>query len=216
MTVRPPPTLPPDLYFLGFLVTPITSPVTGVNVINQIGGFFTVDVPGPRNRHLDADLKLPGWSIHGLRLLAGAKITGTLRVANTGSAAVRLWGETDTNRTGGAPTQDPIPKSLVPIGRERTFIIHSKPAWPIGIVTTQIRIVYPTETETTTTEILLTRKVLVIHPIALGAFATLIIALGTWLLARTHKRRKHLEPHRTQMKAAEPRPRVRPIPLHQR
>ena len=220
VTVHPPPNLPPDLYFVGFLVTPIPGAANAVTVINQIGGFFTLDVPGPRNRHVDASLHLPGWSIGGLRLVAGSNINGTLHVANTGQAAVRLWGETDTNRTGGGPTQNQIPKSLVPTGRTRTFTFKSKPAWPIGIVTTTIRIVYPTETETTTTEIVLTRKVLVVRPIAVAAIAALA-ALGIWLLARSRKRRRPPQRHTAQPQrdaptTMRPRPRVRPIPLDQR
>ncbi len=110
MKVHAPSSLKPDLYFLGFIVTPIPDPTTGVTVINQIGGFFTIDIPGPRDRRLAADLDLPGWSILGLHVFVGSDLRGTLHVHNIGQAAVRFWGETDTTTTGGSPGQMRIPR----------------------------------------------------------------------------------------------------------
>ena len=40
-------TAQPDLYFVGFLVTPVAAEGGSIKVINQIGSFLTVDVPGP-------------------------------------------------------------------------------------------------------------------------------------------------------------------------
>jgi hypothetical protein len=222
VTVHTPPSLAPDLYFLGFAVTPLPGTASGVHVINQIGGFITIDVPGPRNRHLDADLKLPGWSLGGLRLVAATNINATLHVANTGTAAVRFWGETDTTTTGGTPNQNQIPKSLAPTGHTRTFIVTTKTAWPIGFATIQIRLVYPTTTETTTTDIVLTRKVLVIHPIALAALAALTL-FATLLIARRRNRDQPAPSHQTHPQPQDnphpigPRPGgPRPVPLSQR
>ena len=38
----------PDLYYIGFLVSPVPTVSGEVVVINQIGAFLTIDVPGPR------------------------------------------------------------------------------------------------------------------------------------------------------------------------
>jgi hypothetical protein len=195
--VHTPSSLPPDLYFLGFVVTPIPNPTTGVTVINQIGGFFTIDIPGPRDRRLAADLELPGWSILGLHVAVGSDLNGTLHVHNIGQAAVRFWGETDTTTTGGSPSQMRIPASLVPSLRERTFVVTSKPAWPIGFVHMQVRIVYPTTTETTTTEIVFTRSVLVIHPLVLVVLAILVVVV-IWRRMRASRRRRAARRHATQ------------------
>ena len=150
--VHMPKSLSPDLYFLGFVVTPIPNSTKGITVINQIGGFFTINIPGPHDRRLAANLELPGWSIFGFHVYFGTELNGILHIHNIGKTAVRFWGETDTTATGGSPGQMRIPISLIPSLRERTYIVTGKPAWPIGFVHTQVRIVYPTTTETTTTE----------------------------------------------------------------
>jgi hypothetical protein len=186
--VHTPKSLQPDLYFLGFLVTPLPNAATGVTVINQIGGFFTIDIPGPRDRRLTADLELPGWSILGFHLYLGSNLTGILHVHNVGHAAVRFWGETDVSATGGSPSQVRIPISLMPSLRERTFAVSGKPAWPIGFVHTQVRIVYPTSTETTTTEILFTRSDLVINPLVFVVVALLVLVVI--MLAERKRRRR--------------------------
>jgi len=197
VTVHAPSSLQPDLYFLGFVVTPIPNPATGLTVINQIGGFFTIDIPGPRDRRLAADLELPGWSILGLHVFVGSDLNGTLHVHNIGQAAVRFWGETDTTTTGGSPGQMRIPISLVPSLRERTFVVAGKPAWPIGFVHIQVRIVYPTTTDATTTEIVFTRSVLVIDPLVLVVLAILALVV-IWRRARVGRRRRAARRHATQ------------------
>ena len=123
VTVHTPSTLAPDLYYIGFLVTPINSRVGNLQVINQIGSFITIDVPGPRDRHLRANLTFPG-------IVFDTQAFGTLTVANVGKAAARFWGETDTTSTpgGGVSTQDRIDKKLSPAGTRRSFSVTGKPA----------------------------------------------------------------------------------------
>jgi hypothetical protein len=216
VNVHAPSSLQPDLYFLGFVVTPISNPTTGVTVINQIGGFFTIDIPGPRDRRLAADLKLPGWSILGLQLFVGSDLNGTLHVHNIGQAAVRFWGETDTTTTGGSPSQMRIPISLVPSLRERTFVVASKPAWPIGFVHMQVRIVYPTTTETATTEILFTRSVLVIDPLVFVVLAILVLVV-IWRRLRAGRRRRaaRRQPTKPRSRSLSSGPRRRPAHARQ-
>lgn len=189
VTVHPPASLQPDLYFLGFVVTPLPDATSGVTVINQIGGYFIIDIPGPRDRRLTADVEFPGWSIFGFQVFVGKDLSGTLHVHNVGQAAVQFWGETDTTTTGGSPSQMRIPKSLVPSARERTFIVVTKPAWPIGFVHMNVSVVYPTTTETTTTEILFTRSVLVINPLVFVVLAVLV-AFVIWRRLRPRRLRR--------------------------
>jgi hypothetical protein len=189
--VHMPKSLSPDLYFLGFVVTPIPDSTKGVTVINQIGGFFTIDIPGPRDRHLTANLELPGWSIFGFHVFLGTELNGILHIHNVGHTAVRFWGETDTTATGGSPGQMRIPISLIPSLRERTYIVTGKPSWPIGFVHTQVRIVYPTTTETTTTEIVFTRTNLVINPLVFVVLAMLVM-VAIWRRVRARRRKAAL------------------------
>jgi len=159
LTIHVPARFSPDLYFIGFLVTPIPTGSGSLQVINQIGSFVTIDVPGPRVRQLVASFHLP-------RLSLSTRAHGTLRVVNAGKAAVRFWGEQDTNSSpGGSPQQLRFDPSLLPTGRYRVVDVSAKPAWPVGMVTMTVHLTSPGRTEATTKELTVTKQVLVISPI---------------------------------------------------
>ena len=180
MTVHVPKKIPPDLYFIGFLVTPVPGQTGSIQVINQIGSFLTIDVPGPRERKLVGNLKLPRW-------VFGSHTDGTLALTNAGHASVTYWGETDTSSwPGGALEQSRLPLSLLPVGLSRTIAVTGKPAWPIGLVTITTRITYPGVTEASTRELVFEKRVLVISPwvpIVLGG-----LLLGVFLAWRLRRR----------------------------
>ena len=177
LRIRVPAQLSPDLYFVGFLVTPIATGSGSLHVINQIGSFVTVDVPGPRVRKLTATLHLPALSL-------GSQARGTVRIANTGRAAVRFWGEQDSNSApGGSAEQVRFDPSLLPTGRYRFREVSAKPAWPVGMVTMTVHLMYPGRTDTTTKELTVSKRVLVISPavpIAVGAVLLLGVLLVWW------------------------------------
>jgi hypothetical protein len=183
LAVRAPRRLRPDLYFIGFLVTPVATQVGTIKVINQIGSFVTIDVPGPRFRKLIGRFDLPSF-------VFGSHAEGTLRVTNTGRASVEFWGESDTSASpGGTVRQTRLDPYLLPIGRSRTITVSGKPSWPIGIVTVTAHITYPGRTEATTKELTFTKHVIVISiwvPIALGSL--LIAAIFVWILRRRRRR----------------------------
>jgi hypothetical protein len=171
------PRLSPDLYFVGFLVTPVATTGGSVKVINQIGSFLTLDVPGPRLRLLTGHLHLPSFVL-------GSQASGEMRITNLGHAAVTLWGENDiTSSPGGAFQQDRLGPSLLPVGRSRSIAVTGKPRWPVGIVTVTTRVTYPGRTASETRELVLTRRVLVISPwvpAALGGLIALLAAVWWW------------------------------------
>jgi hypothetical protein len=171
------PRLSPDLYFVGFLVTPVATTGGSVKVINQIGSFLTLDVPGPRLRLLTGHLHLPSFVL-------GSQASGEMRITNLGHAAVTLWGENDiTSSPGGVFQQDRLGPSLLPVGRSRSIAVTGKPRWPVGIVTVTTRVTYPGRTASETRELVLTRRVLVISPwvpAALGGLIALLAAVWWW------------------------------------
>ena len=69
------PELSPDLYFVGFLVTPVVTEGGSIKVVNQIGSFLTLDIPGPRLRLLTGHLHLPNFVL-------GSEASGDVRVTN--------------------------------------------------------------------------------------------------------------------------------------
>ena len=192
LTVHMPSAITPDLYYVGFVVRPVPTG-SGVRVINEIGGFVTIDVPGPRARSLSADLLLPAFNlgpIHVPDLLFGTHLAGQLTVHNTGGAAVQFWGEDDASTwADGTPMQGRIAKSLAPIGRSRVFAVGADPRLPIDVVTMTVTITYPGTTESSTRSIVITRHVLVINPWVVIAIGMLVVALTGWRVRARRRRR---------------------------
>jgi hypothetical protein len=206
LTVRMPEQIDPDLYFIGFVVRPLPTSNGRVELINQIGAFVTIDVPGPRVRQLTADLHVPGFDfgpIHLTNLALGSMTSGQFRVRNIGHAAAQFWGWNETRSSfGGTPTQQRIDKSLLPTGRARSFAISAEPAWPIDVVTMKVYVVYPDKTETATAQIVLSKRMLVINPWVVVAAGVLFIAIaGWWLLGRRRRRRPRRVPAHRQARS---------------
>ena len=182
LTIQVPQQIPPDLYFIGFLVTPIATGSGSLQVINQIGSFITIDVPGPRIRKLVATFNVPSFVL-------ASHVRGTLRIANTGRAAVRFWGENDTTSSpGGTYQQQRLNPSLLPTGTSRYISVYAKPAWPVGIVTMTVHVTYPGRTEATTKELTFSKRVLVVSPwVLLGLAILLLSGGGTYWQARRRR-----------------------------
>ena len=171
------PRLSPDLYFVGFLVTPVATAGGSIKVVNQIGSFVTLDVPGPRLRLLTGHLHLPS-------LVFGSHADGHVRVTNIGHAAVSLWGENDTTSSpGGGVDQERLGPSLLPVGRSRSIAVGGTPKWPVGIVTVTTHVTYPGRTASQTRELVLTSRVVVVSPwvpAALGGGFAVLVAAWWW------------------------------------
>ena len=215
LNVRMPDRIDPDVYFVGFVVSPVPTANGRVTLINQIGAFFMIDVPGPRVRKLSASLDVPGFDLGPIHLgsvVVGRQAAGELRVRNVGHATARFWGENDTSSSpgGGTPTQQRVRVSLLPVGRLRSYAVSGRPAWPVGFVTMTVHIIYPDKTESSTTEIVLTKRSLVISPWVLVAVGVLVV-LGLWWFVHRRKRRKQPvavpHPRGGQPQARVPRPR---------
>ena len=184
LTVRMPARISPDLYFVGFLVTPLPDAAGNLTYINQIGSYVTIDVPGPRIRTLTADLHLPGFA-------SANDVRAKLHVQNTGKSAAMFWGENDTTATPGssAPRQARLDRSLLPAGRSRTIVVEAKPSFLVAMVTMHVHILYPGRTDAGTTEIVLTKKVLVVQPAAVVLLGAILLIAGIWYALRRRRRR---------------------------
>lgn len=193
LTVRMPEKIDPDLYFVGFLVSPVVTPNGQVQVVNEIGSFFTIDVPGPRSRKLTADLHVDPSVFADISLpnvVIGSRARAILHVRNVGTTQVRFWGEVDSSSSpGSGVAQDRIDKSLIPRGHIRTFTVIGKATWPIDFVKLTARIFYPGQTEESTREIDLSKRVLVISPWVIVAAIVLLVA-AVWYWRGRRKRRQ--------------------------
>jgi hypothetical protein len=194
VTVHMPTQIGPDLYYIGFLVSPVPQVGGQVVVINQIGAFLTINVPGPRVRALSADLSTIGFNwgpIHINTLVIGDRVDGKLTVRNIGPSSVLFYGENDVTSSPitGSPSQQRISKSLLPIGRSRWFAVAAQPAFPIDFVTMSDVVAYPDRSGTGTLQIVRTRTVLVISPWVIVVVCVLLALLAGWRLRARHRRR---------------------------
>jgi hypothetical protein len=194
VTVHMPTQIGPDLYYIGFLVSPVPTLSGAVVVINQIGAFLTIDVPGPRVRVLSADLSTASfhWGpIHIDTLVIGNQVDGKLTVHNIGPSSVLFFGETDVTSApiSGSPSQQRISRSLLPIGRSRWFAVAAQPAFPIDLVTVRDIVTYPDRTGTGTLQIVRTKTVLVINPWVIVVVGALLALFAGWRLRVRHRRR---------------------------
>jgi LPXTG-motif cell wall-anchored protein len=187
LTVHMPAHISPDLYFVGFLVTPLPDAARNITYIHQVGSYITIDVPGPRTRALTADLRLASFA------LTSRHVHAKLHVHNVGKAAAVFWGENDTTAMPGSstPLQARLERSLLPTGRTRTIVVEAKPSFLVAFVTMHVHIFYPGRTDAGTTEIVLTKRVLVVHPAALVILGIILIGAGIWYRRRRRKRRRH-------------------------
>jgi hypothetical protein len=194
VTVHVPTQIGADLYYIGFLVSPVPHVSGDVVIINQIGAFLTIDVPGPRVRALSADLSTAGFNwgpIHINALVIGNHVDGKLAVRNIGPSSVLFYGENDVTSApiSGSPSQQRIRRSLLPIGRSRWFAVTAQPAFPIDLVTMTDVVTYPDRTGTGTLQIVRTKTVLVISPWVIAVVCTLLVLLIGWRLRARHRRR---------------------------
>ncbi len=194
VVVHMPAQISPDLYYIGFVVTPVPTVSGEVVVINQIGAFLTINVPGPRVRALSAELTTTGfnwWFIHIDALVIGDHVDGRLTVSNVGASSVLFYGENDVTSApiNGPPAQQRISRSLLPIGRSRWFAVTALPAFPIDIVTMDDIVTYPDRSGTGTLEIVRTRSILVISPWVILVLLAMLALVGGWRLSVRLRRR---------------------------
>lgn len=184
--VQVPATIGSDLHFIGFLVSPVATAQGQVSVINQIGSFVTLDVPGPREARLGATLQLPGFTL-------ARQAQGSLQVANLGHSAVRFWGENNTTSwPGGTATdQQRYDTSLAPVATTRSITVIARPAWPLGFVEVRGQIIYPSVTGSATKEVAFSKRVFVIDPWVIIVAAGLLLG-GVFLGWVRHRRRRAL------------------------
>ena len=118
ITVRAPSRLAPNDYFVGFLVSPVVTS-GNVRVLNDVGAFVVLDVPGPRQRKLTASfVGLPNFAF-------SSGVSGSIRVKSVGAAAAEF---TSTIEYSGFVSPHPraveLPPELAPPGTYRTIPVH--------------------------------------------------------------------------------------------
>ena len=156
-----------------------------MKVINEIGSFVTLDVPGPRTTRLQASSNYPASRWAG-RLRAGSRCT-------TSGGRPCAFGARTTPPSGPEAALPASSASPSPWCRRDTPGPCASSRRPTGgwvFVTSQVRIVYPATTEASTREIVIRKRVLVVDPRALVAGGVLATAVVAWVSRRRRRRRR--------------------------
>jgi hypothetical protein len=185
--VQVPSRLAPNDYFVGFLVSPV---VTGgqVRVLNDVGAFVILDVPGPRHQKLTATfVGLPSLSFSN-------GVSASIRVRSVGAADADF---TSTIEVSGFVTPHPrvveLPPYLAPPGTDRTIPVHFSSWLGLGWYTVHATFVY-NATNRRTAEAVIAKTVIVVSPYWFILPAS--IGLLTILLIRRRRVRRTRETSR--------------------
>lgn len=200
VTITVPETLAPDIYILGFMVTPSVSG-GAVKVLNQVGALISLDLPGPRDQRLEAAfLDAPLFHVTSDPSL-------TVRVRSVGRSALQFTSETTIDGFGEAtPSNIRRSPQLLPASRYRDVTLNWNSSLGVGIHNVHVRVVYH-RTQAETTEQSLTRTVIVLSPPALGILAVvlLIIIAAVITLISWRRRSRHRPQHSAFTKRPHPR-----------
>lgn len=172
----------PDTYLVGFLVEPVVA-AGSVRVVNRIGSFIALDVPGPRNRALRiASMGAP-------RVVLGSGFTSTVVLENSGPSFVTTWGEVHAAPTVGAERATTFDQARFRIAptHSRSLSFPARFAFPLGPVQVRTTFFF-NQTDQTVVAVQASRTVWMLHPVypaaaALGAMA------GAWALLHRRRRR---------------------------
>lgn len=183
VTIAVPTTLVPDIYLLGLVVTP--TPAAGsVQVVNQVGALFAVDLPGSRDRRLTAT-----W-IDPPHFVFDAHPTLTLRVRNIGKSALTFTAESMITGSGHiAPANIRQESLLLPAGRYRDVTVKWTGSSAFAVQTVTSRVVFH-KTQATTAQALVNHTIILISIpllIALGGLVLLIIGSIVFLIMRRQR-----------------------------
>ncbi len=186
------PQLPPDTYLIGLLVTVRNETVGAVNMQGQVATFATLDVPGERDRRLQAELHLPGFHL-------GSSTSGHVALSNVGAASFNVWGEIDS----GGGQVDRVGKTFLAAGRQRSVPITTSTRWGLGREQVKIT-VFHNITDSQTGVDTLTAAVWLVHPSYIVEAVTVLLAaslaLLEWLLRRRRARKARMsEPTRLRL-----------------
>ena len=203
ISVSMPKTIPPDDYFVGFLVSPVINS-SSVAAVNDIGGLVVLNVPGPRSRQLTAAYVGPSW----LNLSLSSSASGVVRVKSVGRSTAQF---TTTMEISGWPSPKVSyltrPLQLLPPGLSQDIPVHASTWLGIGWSSFHTTLVYNL-TDRTTGEVAISRTVVIVNPLW---FLVIPAVLLFWMWRRRRRRQPRHQPRhrvtRTEPSAPKHKPR---------
>jgi hypothetical protein len=174
------PEIGPDTYLVGIVVTPRPArPSPGqVQIVGAVGGLFTIDVPGPRDRRLRAALELR-------RVVLDGSAEGRVRVTNVGRSSLYFWADhgVEVSPGGSAGSPERISRTFLPSGHNRSFPVGVSAPFGIGRARV-LSNVYHNGADNQVLEDTVTGDVWLVHPAYPTAVLVLLLGLGALLAVR--------------------------------
>ena len=158
------PSLAPDMYLIGLLVSIHNEQPGAVSVQGQVATFATLDIPGVRDRRLHAELHLPEFRF-------GTSAAGQVVLSNVGGASFNTWGEIDA---GGAQPER-IDKTFLAAGHQRSLAVSTSSHWGIGRKDVTVS-VFHNITDSQTGVDTVTATVWFVHPAYIAEGVALLVA----------------------------------------
>jgi hypothetical protein len=179
------PQLRPDTYLVGIVVIPRPARrIAGqVQFVGAVGGLFTIDIPGPRDRRLKAALELPG-------VVFGTSVEARVRVTNVGGSALYFWADHQVELSPGGSAGRPewIKRTFLPSAHNRSFPVNVTA--PLGIGRAQVLSnVYHNGADNEVLEDTVTTGVWLVHPAYPTGVLIVVLALGMRRVVRRTRRR---------------------------
>lgn len=185
VSVEVPEGIQPDIYLIGFVVTPKPAPQGSVQVINEIGSYFKLDIPGKRDWKLDATFDLP-------RVVIAGSVTRDVEIHNGGRSSIEFWGDiTSKSKPFSRIAQQRIERKFLPSGKRRSVEVTAKPKWGIGLVEVPVRIGYPANGGGTQ-DLLLSQRVLIIHPAWIVVAGVIALVVLGYVVRRVLRKRARI------------------------
>ncbi|MGH9104132.1 MAG: hypothetical protein ACRDYD_14295 [Acidimicrobiales bacterium] len=184
VSIQLPSHLVPDTYLVGFLVTPAPTGGGNVQVINQIGSYLSLNVPGPRHRAVTiAGLRVP-------TIVVGSSVPVSLRLKDVGPSFVETWGEVHVWAPGHGEKIDRYPGHYdLAAGTYRTLQLHAHVGLTLG-PTHVTAFAFYNHSDTTVAQLQASRTVWVVSPLLLAIVGMVLAALAAALLTMRHRRRR--------------------------
>lgn len=194
-----PATIIPDVYVLGFLITPEATG-TSVRIVNQIGSLIAFDVPGSRDRQLKAVFTDLPW------IMFTNHPSLNIRTRSVGKSALQFTSQDNVSGFGMLDPKltrnDPL---LLPAGTSRDLTVSWDTPWGVGVNTISTTLLYP-KTVSANAQVVLTHQVIVVKPLLAmivgGVLLLIILTITSVILLRRRDaplRRNTWEPIATRL-----------------
>jgi hypothetical protein len=189
VSIQIPDTLLPDLYLTGIVAQAQPARPASVKVYHQIASLLTVQIPGPRERHMDVTVAETGF------LHFGSAFTGAAKVRNVGATAAYARGQVQMGQAAGTSAAGIVQTSrdmqLYPAGTGRSLAYEYGVSGLFLLTRPEVQVLYSNGGNTMQQVSARGDLVLVIPWYTVALVVTILLA-GLWWATRRRRKSRHV------------------------